>query len=393
MSDSPVLDPRLAQSANAEGVAALRQGRFVDAAQAFKRAALCDPSALPLWMNLAHACRLADDGPGEKYALDKAMALDQLDFTAQLRNAQWLMRAGEETSALIAWHQVQQLAPRQVGLAPQVLAELDEGQAYCARLQERMAQAVDGLVSADGDEMTRRRIKAFADRQLGRRKIYTNECAGMHYPFLPADEYFDRAYYGWLSELEAATPVIKAELEALLAAPGDELRPYVQMPEGSPPNPWSELDGSLDWGAMFLWKFGKPNLAVQARCPETTALLARLPLAYIPGRAPNAFFSVLRPHSHIPPHTGVTNTRATIHLALDIPPGCGFRVGGETRQWVEGQAFAFDDTIEHEAWNGSAERRVILIIDAWNPHLNAAEREAILTYYRAVDGALAGPVL
>jgi aspartyl/asparaginyl beta-hydroxylase (cupin superfamily) len=102
---------------------------------------------------------------------------------------------------------------------------------------------------------------------------------------------------------------------------------------------------------------------------------------------------MLRPHCRIPPHTGVTNTRAIVHLALDIPPGCGFRVGGETREWVEGQAFAFDDTIEHEAWNDSDHRRAVLIVDAWNPHLSPGECAAVTGYFAAADGALAGQPL
>jgi aspartate beta-hydroxylase len=140
-----------------------------------------------------------------------------------------------------------------------------------------------------------------------------------------------------------------------------------------------------------LWEYGAPNQPILDRCPQTAALLARLPLARIPGRAPNAFFSLLRPHTRIPPHTGVTNTRAIIHLALDIPPDCGFRVGGETRQWVEGKAFAFDDTIEHEAWNDSDRRRAVLIIDTWNPHLTEREREAIVRYTDMADHALTAP--
>ncbi|MFX8848691.1 aspartyl/asparaginyl beta-hydroxylase domain-containing protein, partial [Acinetobacter baumannii] len=83
--------------------------------------------------------------------------------------------------------------------------------------------------------------------------------------------------------------------------------------------------------ALFLWEYGEPHRVVIDRCPQTAALLDRLPLARIPGRAPNAFFSLLRPHSRIPPHTGVTNPRAIVHLALDVPPDCAFRVGGETR--------------------------------------------------------------
>ena len=49
----------------------------------------------------------------------------------------------------------------------------------------------------------------------------------------------------------------------------------------------------------------------------------------------------------------------------------------------------FDDTIEHEAWNGSDEPRAILILDIWNPFLSSAERAlvsaatvALSEYYR-----------
>jgi aspartyl/asparaginyl beta-hydroxylase (cupin superfamily) len=86
-------------------------------------------------------------------------------------------------------------------------------------------------------------------------------------------------------------------------------------------------------------------------------------------------FSILQPRTRIPPHTGSSNIRTTIHLPLVVPPGCGFRVGAETREWVEGEAWAFDDTIEHEAWNDSDQVRAILILDGWNPFLTEAERE------------------
>ena len=105
------------------------------------------------------------------------------------------------------------------------------------------------------------------------------------------------------------------------------------------------------------------------------------PDATIPGKAPSAFFSILRPGKHIPPHTGVTNTRAIVHLLLVVPGQCRFRVGGETREWVEGEAFAFDDTIEHEAINESDKDRIVLIFDTWNPHLSERERELLRQFY------------
>jgi aspartyl/asparaginyl beta-hydroxylase (cupin superfamily) len=50
-------------------------------------------------------------------------------------------------------------------------------------------------------------------------------------------------------------------------------------------------------------------------------------------------------------------------------------VGNDTREWRMGEAWAFDDTIEHEAWNDADETRVIMIFDIWNPLLSDAERD------------------
>ncbi|MGH6785456.1 MAG: aspartyl/asparaginyl beta-hydroxylase domain-containing protein [Novosphingobium sp.] len=381
-----------AQDANAAGLAALRSGDAAGAAAAFLRATAADPQAGPLWRNLAHAHRLAGDDAGARAALDRALALDRTDFTAQLRLAQLLERIGEEAAALMAWSGAHQLAAQTPALAPSVVAELAAGTAYCDGLRAKLAAASDAaLVGAAAlSEAGQRRLRAFVDVALGNRQVFVNHCAGVQYPFLPADEFFDRRHFPWFAQLEAATPAIRAELTALMATPGEALRPYVRLEEGTPDNTWSALDGSLDWGACFLWEYGRPNPAVIERCPETAALLEALPLARIPGRAPNAFFSLLRPGSRIPPHTGVTNTRAIVHLGLDVPPGCGFRVGGETREWAEGRAFAFDDTIEHEAWNTGDAGRAVLILDAWNPHLSAAEQDGVVRYFAAADGALAG---
>jgi aspartyl/asparaginyl beta-hydroxylase (cupin superfamily) len=89
----------------------------------------------------------------------------------------------------------------------------------------------------------------------------------------------------------------------------------------------------------------------------------------------------LKAGARIPPHTGVTNTRAIVHLPLVVPSGCRFRVGGETREWKEGQAFVFDDTIEHEAVNDSERDRIILIFDVWNPHLTPREQDLIVRFF------------
>ena len=100
-------------------------------------------------------------------------------------------------------------------------------------------------------------------------------------------------------------------------------------------------------------------------------------------------FSLLKPRTTIPAHVGVTNVRLVTHLALIVPEGCYFRVGNETRQWVPGKAWVFDDTIEHEARNDSDKLRVVLIFDIWHPHLTPAER-ALITALNAGMNAYAG---
>lgn len=384
---------QLAQQANAAGLAALREGAFERAVEAFAQAVAADSQAVPLWRNLAHAHRLAGSIDGERAALESALSIDRTDFGAQLRMAQLLERTGDEVAALAAWTSAQQMAAYLPAISPELAAELAAGEAYCAQLRSRLAAAAEAALTVAGTHETDlRRVRAFVDGALGRRRIYHNECAGLHYPFLPEDEYFDRLHFPWFDQLEAATDAIRAELRDLLANPGEALRPYVRLEPGTPANKWTGLDGSLDWSACFLWEYGSPNQPVLERCPRTAAVLESLPLARIPGRAPNAFFSLLKPRSHIPPHTGVTNTRAIVHLGLDIPEGCGFRVGNETREWSQGRAFAFDDSIEHEAWNNSDQLRAILIIDAWNPHLSVHEQAAITSYFSAADAALAGSI-
>jgi aspartyl/asparaginyl beta-hydroxylase (cupin superfamily) len=384
-------DQQAARRANALGLEALRAGNADAAVHHFAAATAADPPAVPLWHNLAHAHRLAGNPAGERAALESALSLDRTDFVAQLRMAQLLERTGEELAAIQAWSGALQLAEALPARPPALEAELSAGRAFVASLESRLAAATEAALAplAAGLGATEaRRIQVFSEVALGKRQVFLNHCAGAHYPFLPADEFFDERHFEWFAAFESAAPAIRRELDALLAQGDELLRPYIRMEEGTPANLWSELDGSLDWGACFLWEYGAPNGPVLERCPETAAMLASLPLQRIPGRAPNAFFSLLRPGKHIPPHTGVTNTRAIVHLALDVSPGCGFRVGGETREWVENKAFAFDDTIEHEAWNNSDRRRAVLIVDTWNPHLSPGEREAVAAYFAASDAAL-----
>jgi aspartyl/asparaginyl beta-hydroxylase (cupin superfamily) len=199
----------------------------------------------------------------------------------------------------------------------------------------------------------------------------------MLFPYLRNYEFFDREQFPWLEGIETATQAIRDELIGVLDADQPGLQPYIAFNEGLPLRQWTELNHSRRWSAYFLWNQGRIEQSHLARCPRTAAALARVPQVDIPGRGPTAFFSILEARTKIPAHSGVTNTRLTVHLPLIVPPSCGFRVGGETREWRIGTGWVFDDTIEHEAWNDSDAPRAVLIFDIWNPQLTALERDLV----------------
>lgn len=376
------------QALNSLGTHALGQQDYAKARDLFARAAAADPNEPVLWLNLARANRELGDDTAEQAALDRILALDARFFMALLRKAHLFQRKGDNMQAATLWGQASAVAPPDDQMSPELRQLLAEGRAFVARHQQHFGGVIDAAMAPHFDGLPAaesRRVRAAIDAMLGRRRIYANQCEGMNFPFLPADEYFDREHFPWMDELEAATPAIQAELRDLLEKGDAGFAPYVQYPSGYPESKWSELDHSERWSAYFLWRHGKRIDEHCARCPQTAAAISKIPLADHAGRAPTAFFSLLHPRTRIPPHTGVTNSRTIIHLGLIVPDGCGFRVGGETRQWAEGQAFGFDDTIEHEAWNDSDQLRVVLILDVWNPHITQAERDLVNAFYAAAD--------
>ncbi len=379
---------------NALGLHALTQGRAAEAAGLFRRAITADPVAPDLWMNLAKAHREHGDDAGEEAALDGALAIDQRHFMALVRMAELFERRGDEARAAERWSNVLAMAPAIQERSPALELMFDHARSYVVGQRNRFGDTIDrGLADTRAAVPTadRRRVDACINHALGRRAIYANDCAGMHFPFLPAEEFFAREQFPWLAEIEAKTALIRVELETILAEDASAVRPYVAMPPGTPQNKWSSLDHSLKWGAMHLWKDGRRDDAACARAPLTAAAIEALPLSDLPGRTPTVFFSLLQPGAHLPAHTGVSNVRTIIHLPLIVPPGCTFRVGGETRDWRVGEAWAFDDTIEHEAWNRSDQMRAILIFDVWNPYITATERDLLRRFYAVAADADGAP--
>jgi aspartyl/asparaginyl beta-hydroxylase (cupin superfamily) len=317
-------------------------------------------------------------------SVHRALSLRPLDFTALLLRASLLERLGEAGTAE-AWSNA--LAQRPKGeLAPQLRQIVAEAEArvekWTATREARMASAMQGAEAAAGPE-ERQRIERFRSNVLRRTRHYHSEPTHFHFPGLPEREFLPRRLFPWLHALEQETDAITAEMQAVMAAERAELVPYVQYAEHLPLDQWRELNNNRDWTAIHLLRNGETVQANAELCPRTMAALAQCDQPRIPGASPNAMFSLLAPKTCIPPHVGVNNARLVCHLPLAVPDGCWFRVGAETRFWKRGEAFVFDDTIEHEALNPSDQLRVVFIFDVWHPELSGVEREAVTALIEA----------
>lgn len=200
-------------------------------------------------------------------------------------------------------------------------------------------------------------------------------------PRLAPVEVYDRSALPWTAALEAHADAIRAEVLAGLN-PNRDTTPYVH-PDLPMTEDWAALKGSTDWGSLHLFQNGRANRAVCERFPKTLAAFDQVPVVRVDGVPLELFFSVLKPHTRIPPHYGLSNCRLTTHLPLVVPADCGIRVGAHTHRWVEGAVFAFDDSFEHEAWNDSDSVRIVLIFEVWHPDLTDAECRAIEASFAA----------
>lgn len=273
------------------------------------------------------------------------------------------------------------------GLAPDLVAELRRAQAAARDLGRRFVAHLDaGLASAGFDPATSSdRFALSLDLMAGRKQLYLSQPLFYLFPGLPQIQFQPRDTLPWLTSVEAAAADIRTELDALLAEP-DLFRPYVQKRADRPNSDAAGMADNPDWSALFLWKDGVEQPGIARRCPRTLQALAEVPLCRVPGRTPSILFSRLRPGARIPPHHGLINTRLICHLPLIAPPGSRFRVGNDVREWKEGQAWAFDDTVEHEARNDSGEERTILIFDAWKPEMTQEERTLVAAMFEVIDG-------
>lgn len=311
-------------------------------------------------------------------ALDRLLAADPRNVRALIQRADLYAAAGDARSASSFYLTAIRSAPA-TGVPRELASELARAKAACERYAIEYRDYLLRSLATKGFDSGRSsaRFSQSVDLILGQKRIYLQQPKYYYFPGLPQLQFYERSLFPWFDDVEAALPDIRAELDAILDEPG-AFAPYVQ---GHANRPKKEELGMLNnpaWSAYYLWKNGEPVAENAARFPKTLHALRNVPLAHVPNRSPSILFSLLRPGAHIPPHNGLVNTRLICHLPVIVPGKCRFRVGNETRDWVQGKGWAFDDSIEHEAWNGSDRTRVILLFDVWRPELTEEERRLVV---------------
>jgi len=382
-------DPARLNELMREAAAALARRepqRALDLAAEVERAGVRHPEVPHL---KANAFRLMNDPARAIAAFDAALVIEPYFLPAILGKGAVLDDIGQKTQAAAIWRNALKVAPSADRL-PSPLAQLharartriDEEN---SKLRDYLIARVDSVRSQYGASELKRfneSIEIFS----GLARAYAPEPTMLHFPALPPVSFFEREQFPWFDRLEAASVSIIEELKSVLASPAaSAFAPYVVYPPGAPVNQWGELNHSRRWSSYFFFNNGSKQSAACQSAPKTAALLEELPLLDVATFGPTAMFSALAPRTRIPPHTGSTNVRAIVHLPLILPGPAWFRVGNDSREWRMGEAWAFDDTIEHEAMNESDETRVILICDTWNPYLSGPERALVAALLQAKD--------
>lgn len=369
-------EPRAAIAAGMQALAARDMAR---AAALLREAAETAPAGDMPWVALANAELALGRNDAAEAALERQLDLAPREVGALLLKA-WLREQAGDARAASTFYRTALNQAAADGAVPPALTALH---AHAVQyLGEANAGFENYLLDIVGKDLSPTMTEA-VELLTGKRELYLQEPSVFYYPGLPQKRFYDPAEFPWLEPMLAFLPQMQAELAAVLAAGGEGFAPYVHRKENRPA-PNTPLLDSPAWTAFHFWQDGVRVEDNAARCPATMEALAHAPMPQIPGRSPNAHWSRLLPGAHIAPHTGMLNTRLICHIPILTAPDCWFRVGSETRGWVDGVPLVFDDSINHEAKNDGPQERVVLLFEIWRPEIDAADREAIGRIFQAI---------
>lgn len=325
----------------------------------------------------------------DEAAVDALLEREPKNIAALVDKGDFRQQAKDDRAASAFYEAALRAAAAAQSLPSSLRPIIERAQAGFAQCRANFDRHTEQALAAAGFPNGRRapRFQESLDLMRGIRQteLQLQQPTAYYFPGLPQRRYYERAELPWTAQIEAAVPAIKAELLDYLAKGDDAFSPYMVTDPTRPRGEYHGLVDNPDWSTLYIFSKGQRVPEMEERFPQTLAAVEKLDLPQITVRAPSILFSRLAPGARIPPHHGVMNARLICHLPLIVPPGCGFRVGGEVREWREGELLVFDDTVEHEAWNHGNSDRIILIFDVWRPEVCEDERRAITALFEVVD--------
>lgn len=370
-----------AETLIAEGQAALRARDPARAAEALRAASGAVPAERMPWPALAQAELALGNHAAAEAALDRQLALAPRDVGALLAKGQMCQRAGDDRAA-VSFYTAALAQAAASGMPRGMEGVAAAAQAFLGEADRSFRRHIDDVIGTGLSPAMEEALGLLK----GTREVDLQRPSLFYYPGLPQRRFYDPAQFPWLAPMLALVPAMQAELEAVVADEAvDTFAPYVtgSVNRPAPNNP---LLGDPSWGAFYFWKDGAPVAGNAVRCPATMEALAYAPMPQIPGRAPSALWSRLKPGTHIAPHVGMLNTRLICHVPIRTAPGCTLRVGSETRTWEDGVPLIFDDSMEHEARNAGPETRTVLLFEIWRPEVPEEDRAAISRLIEGIAG-------
>lgn len=375
--------PESIPALQAAWMAAMQRSQFRDALSHLEKLAKLLPDDIQILGNLGLAAYECGDFSRAREAFAQTLKMDPGSLPGLVYHGLSCEQLGDDQQAASSFLRAQRIG-EQIGakqLPDNLRRPMNHASAFVRQqLSNFLAGELQPLKAEYGDQAIAR-IQASADIFTGHRPpefSHPDLRPGLAYiPDLPVRMFFEREEFSWIPRLEEAWEDIREELLAVLKEDSG-FKPYINHPEGTKKaQEWKELNQSMNWASLHLYRHGERIEENCARCPKTIEVLESLDLHRVNGYSPEVMFSVLRPHSSIPAHTGSVNGRLVVHLPLIVPENCGaLRVADQQRGWHEGECMIFDDAYVHEAWNHSDDTRVVLILDTWNPDVSQPEREA-----------------
>jgi len=117
------------------------------------------------------------------------------------------------------------------------------------------------------------------------------------------------------------------------------------------------------WQRFYLKWYGKPHPSALAHCPQTIAILEKIPSIKA------AMFAELPPGGKLGLHRDPSCGVLRYHLGLVTPNDdrCWISVDDQRYSWRDGEAVVFDETYLHTARNETPDDRIILFCDIERP--------------------------